>query len=752
MASSFFGLYVQRDAIQIAQKSLDITGHNISNINTEGYSRQRVDVVSVANTKGTLGYNTSVSLAGKGADALGVTQIRDKLLDVKVRKYSSELCDTGAKTTILSDIEDILDDVENEETGLAAILGNWKASFQSFSATGADRKDLSNIAMNSAQSVLNVLKNFETRLNDCETAAEKDIENTNTRINAILKEMASLNKQIEDAYVQMNDVYATPGGYQAELSYGPLELKDQFNTLADELSQYMNITVTEQLEGSYTVEFGDRMLVCKDSYAKTDIKFRSDFEDEITDAAGNKIENVLFLEKEPMYDADGKEIAPDASGNIPAGTKLYYSDGKDSGLTADGNGGYVDADGNSPTVYIVGKSKFFDESGNEITNWGTVNDGAKVTDENGNTITVNGNFDAECIKYTFTELYVSSSNTAKEWDKTKRELTPELEKAGMGDMINKINSLIESGDVEEALRYEKEIMAKATEKSVTYKPVFKENITEPVNAKGEIMYPSYAISVSDETDTITGGSIKGLFDMYNGEGVYSGVKGNSYQGIKYYQETIRSLSTSIAREFNALYDDYNSEAKTKAGDDAVKKFLETNPAASESEKDAARLKAEEEYVPFKMFEFNGSETVSNLKIAETWKENPLRCVHPQGTEEEDYNYDELDNKYLNKLLSAFEKKHDFGSETQEYTFEEFVAYYGNTVGSQLEYELSDFDATTTMYESVANAREEVMGVQMDEEGVNMMNYQKWYNAISRMITAMDQCLDKLINGTGVVGL
>ena len=65
--------------------------------------------------------------------------------------------------------------------------------------------------------------------------------------------------------------------------------------------------------------------------------------------------------------------------------------------------------------------------------------------------------------------------------------------------------------------------------------------------------------------------------------------------------------------------------------------------------------------------------------------------------------------------------------------------------------LSDFESTTVMFNSVSDAREEVMGVSMDEEGVNMMNYQKWYNAISRMITAMDQCLEKLINGTGVVG-
>lgn len=708
MATSFFGLYVQRDALQLAQKALDITGHNITNIKTEGYSRQRLDVCSVANTKGTLGYNTSITLAGKGADALGVTQIRDKLLDNKVRKYSAELCDTGAKTSILADIEDILDDVENETTGLSAIFGNWKATFQSFSATGADRQDLANISMNSAQSVLNVLKNFETRIKDVEKATENDIENTNTRINAILKEMASLNKQIEDGYVQMNDVNATPGGYKAEIEYGPLELKDQFNALCDELSQYINITVTEQPTGSYKVEFADNTLVYKDSYAKTDIKFRSDYEDVVKGADGTEIK-AAYLEYSPEYNEDGEKVQQPAA----RGTELFFENGDASGVFADGNGGYINEDGEAVQVYILGESKFYNADGDEIENIATINDGAVVYDENGNEISVNGNFDAECISYTFSELYVSSANTEKEWSKTQRELTPELEEAGLGEMITKFNALLESNDVEQAYRYEEELMAAAAGKGVEYNPVFLEHMADKNAA------PAYAISISNETATLSAGSLKGLFDMYNGEGCYSGIDGNSYKGVKYYQETIRSMGITIVDRFNSIYEQYNKD----------------NPDD-----------------PFYMFSFDGAFNIGNMELADEWKDNPLRCIHPQGTEEGDYNYDELDNKWINDILAAFESKNDFGTEPLEYTFEEFISYYGNTIGSQLEYELSDFDATTTMLESVSSAREEVMGVSMDEEGVNMMNYQKWYNAISRMITALDQCLEKLINGTGVVGL
>lgn len=856
MASSFFGLYVQRDALQLAQKSLDITGHNITNIGTEGYARQRLDVCSVANTKGSINYNTGISLAGQGADAIGVTHTRDKLLDAKVRKYSSELCDIGSKSTVLADIEDIIDDVENETTGLTAIMNKWSASFQSFSATGADRTDLANICINSARSVINVLRNFDTRIKDTQISTEKDIDNTTTRVNFILKEMASLNKQIEDGYVQMNDVYVTNTGYQTESQYGPLELKDQFNLLADELSEYINITVTETTTGSFTVETGAKLLVEKDKYARVDVKFAPDKEDIIEDAAGNPLTSTpVYLEFKPAYDENGNKIvtyengkfpegtkllladgtdtgltadgnggyvnaAGDAvnvyftkedkfyndagdeltdppagtklytsdgtdtgliadgsggyvnaagekvtvlgfdnvkyqdkkgndltlspDGNITEGTKLYFANGEDSKLTADGNGGYLTEDGKQANVYVVGESVFKDKDGNIIENWGTINDGSIVYDENGNKITVRGNFDAETIEYNFAELYISSANTDKGWTRALRELTTELQDAGLGDMIVDLNSLIESGNVEEAFRKEEELMAAAAKSGVKYDPIFTEHIAAAEK-------PEYAISFTEETDTLSGGSLKGLFDMYNGEGWYSGLRGNSYKGIKYYEETYRSLAKTMVTNFNALYDEYNNEAKAKAGDDAVSALLKANPAATEEEKNAARKKAEEEYVPFKLFEFDGAETVANLVTAKTWNDNPLRCVHPQGTEEGDYNYDELDNAFLNKILSAFDKKYDFGDEPLEYTFSEFVTNCGNTIGSQLEYELSDFESTTVMFNSVSDAREEVMGVSMDEEGVNMMNYQKWYNAISRMITAMDQCLEKLINGTGVVG-
>ena len=95
---------------------------------------------------------------------------------------------------------------------------------------------------------------------------------------------------------------------------------------------------------------------------------------------------------------------------------------------------------------------------------------------------------------------------------------------------------------------------------------------------------------------------------------------------------------------------------------------------------------------------------------------------------------------------------DFGAEDGLFSLEGFVTNYGNKLGSKLEYELGDFENASLMYKSVDDERESVMGVNMEEEGANMITYQKWYNAISRMMTALDQMLDKLINNTGIVGL
>jgi flagellar hook-associated protein 1 len=62
------------------------------------------------------------------------------------------------------------------------------------------------------------------------------------------------------------------------------------------------------------------------------------------------------------------------------------------------------------------------------------------------------------------------------------------------------------------------------------------------------------------------------------------------------------------------------------------------------------------------------------------------------------------------------------------------------------------DNSEVIVKQVENRRQSVMGVSLDEEMANMIKFQQAYNAAARVITTMDQCLDKVINGMGRVGL
>lgn len=564
MASSFLGLYVQREALLISQKALDITGNNISNINTPGYTRQRVDICSVANVKGSLGYNTSITLAGKGSEAVGVAQIRDRLLDTKVRNYSSDLCDVGMKMSTLSDVEDVFDAIETDELGasFAAIVNQFKESLQSFSVDNADRSEMANIAINNAESLVQAIVGYDSKLTDISEQVLGDTQATVDRVNAIFAEMGNLNKQIKDAYISMGYIESDEGNYHVMNDYGPLELKDQFHSLLDELSQYGNMHVTEENDGTFKVEFANQLVVSNDKYAQM-----------ATTLEQPKPTELGFEITQVQYDADGEIIGG-----------LYNKD----------------------EWYDMNVQ--FGTGGNE-------------------------------------QILVRNGNAGATVDITGK------------------------------------------------------------NDKGEYILDS--------------GSLRGSLDVYNGRGIYAeGAEPNAYQGIEYYRDMLNSFVRTMTNEMNGIFADYG-EIFTYENADGNADF---------------RTAAE------------------NFRVADDWKDYPELISNPTKANE----FAELDNTYIQKMLGVLNSPQEYGngvvSDPQEFTPEKFVAHICDNLGSQVEYETGVYNATDIMLTSVETARSEVMDVSMDEEGINMMNYQKWYNAISRMITTLDEALDKLINGTGRVGL
>ena len=57
----------------------------------------------------------------------------------------------------------------------------------------------------------------------------------------------------------------------------------------------------------------------------------------------------------------------------------------------------------------------------------------------------------------------------------------------------------------------------------------------------------------------------------------------------------------------------------------------------------------------------------------------------------------------------------------------------------------------SVLKETSNNKDSVSGVSLDEEGINLMQYQRSYTAAARLMTTLDQALDVLINNTGIVG-
>jgi flagellar hook-associated protein 1 FlgK len=61
------------------------------------------------------------------------------------------------------------------------------------------------------------------------------------------------------------------------------------------------------------------------------------------------------------------------------------------------------------------------------------------------------------------------------------------------------------------------------------------------------------------------------------------------------------------------------------------------------------------------------------------------------------------------------------------------------------------DNHVTVVKQTINNKDDISGVSLDEEGINLMHYQRSFSAAARFMTTLDQALDTLINNTGVVG-
>lgn len=239
LRSTFYTFTTALRGMNAAQKQLDITGQNIANAKTPGYTRQRADLYSSVPGYGDR-YATKMStMAGQGAYIDNIEQIRDQFLDVRFRNETAIGSEEATKLGVMKDMERFLDEIS--KAGLQDSFNKFVTSMQQLSKN-VESPEFDNLARNAAQSLAMQLNHYARQLKDVREGQEYTLREVDVpKINETLKKIAELNKSIREVQ---------SAGSPA------LELKDERNLLLDELSGYANIEVN--YHPNYYA--GDRMV------------------------------------------------------------------------------------------------------------------------------------------------------------------------------------------------------------------------------------------------------------------------------------------------------------------------------------------------------------------------------------------------------------------------------------------------------------------------------------------------------------
>ncbi len=232
---TFGSFTAARLGIYASQSSLNVTGNNIANINTKGYTRQRMDLVSL-HSDGNIRYANSYNLnIGYGVLAEGVSQLRDPFLDIRFRDENSKVGSYQAKLDCLEQMASILDEVgkgSGEFGIIEAQFNDLLTQLENFNGNaGVDVYDTT--VRGSAESLTKLFRDYAEGLKTVENNKLNQLKEDVKTVNSLLTRIRDLSEQIREAGIH---------GDKA------LELRDDRNVYIDELSAYMKIDVSYDME------------------------------------------------------------------------------------------------------------------------------------------------------------------------------------------------------------------------------------------------------------------------------------------------------------------------------------------------------------------------------------------------------------------------------------------------------------------------------------------------------------------------
>lgn len=317
MVSLFSSLNIASNALSVNESAISVVSHNVANMNTEGYSKQKVNLAT-RNIAGAIGNNVDAQIRSNGGVMIAnVMRYNNDYLNNYYRSQVSVLNQLEQQLGDLGELADIFNDLEGE--GIDSAIGSFYEAvnnLQQYPASSTARVNF----LESAKTLASVLNSKSVQLDQLNSKAlgdgksEELLQNSKiytqiSSFNDLLQELADVNKALQ--VTQTGSLTAN-------------NLLDKRDLILNKMSEYVDVSVEEYKNGSCTVRVGDNVLV-KGAVVTGEFEIQTaeqycidhgiNYPDDWVDDKGNPRENAVI-----NIVSDGNTIKADADADITGGS------------------------------------------------------------------------------------------------------------------------------------------------------------------------------------------------------------------------------------------------------------------------------------------------------------------------------------------------------------------------------------------------------------------------------------------------
>ncbi len=691
MSVNFMGYNIARSGLVVNDRALQVTGHNIANVNTTGYVRQQA---MIANSNYVESGNDKFQI-GLGAGIQEIRQIRMSFMDNIYRGENTNLGYWEARKNALEDVQAILGEPMGE--GLQNVMNDFWDSWQELSKA-PDSLTVRALVRQRGEAITQYVNHMGQQINKLQNDINSELNVKIDEVNELTKKVAALNVEITKQETAGNSAN---------------DYRDQRNTYLDKLTYLGNVDIYEAkdgqvditLDGYYLVNKGEQTnLYAAESEAGAlyyvpklegtnyTVDVKNGYICGLLEARGSIIGAKGSTENgTPNTKADITFVIDNSNGsnanltNIKNSINEYVNQLKKSGLdynlrlitystTATTNTSIWNKD----NIDTIGSS--FEEAVNSV-----VEDAGNTNDFS--TVVINldaiSDFRSEASKYAV--VFSGESIGGDEVDV----------EAFVTGYINTLNNKgIKTSVVTNTSYYDSgfpsgEVSGWSTITDGTGGSIF------------DIDSTAYNELMKDINSAINASVNKEIGFVEPSNGIVSNLK-----------KKINALINIMAREVNSLH----SNGKNLLGNDGTNFFDTINDA-----------------YPIEMGNLKLNDNIANVNNIVTGSSGA------NGDNEIALN---ISNVRYADIMTDYK-----GEMSVDKYYQNIISETANSGSDALRIS----ENQKKLVNSADNYRNSVMGVSMDEEMSNMMKYKFAYNAASKALNAIDQMIDNIINRMGLVG-